>query len=191
MSSVGLFFGSFNPIHIGHMAIANYLVEYGPIDELWFVVTPHNPIKKKRGLLDNYQRLEMVNRAIGDDLRFRASAIEFNLPQPNYTINTLTYLSEKYPSRKFYLIIGSDNYVTLKKWKNWETLIALYHFLVYPRPGFDQASVDFKGHFQLLDAPLIEISSTFIRKAIKEGKNIRHFMPPAVFKYIDEMSFYR
>lgn len=191
MSCVGLFFGSFNPIHIGHMAIANYLVEYGPIDELWFVLTPHNPLKKKSKLLDDYQRLELINRAIGNDLRFKASDIEFRLPQPNYTINTLTYLSEKFPLRKFYLIIGTDNYVTLKKWKNWETLVKHYDFLVYPRPGFDSSSVSIEGNFQLIDAPLIEISSTFIRKAIHQGKDVRYFLPAEVFNYIDQMSFYR
>ena len=187
---VGLFFGSFNPIHIGHMAIANYMIEFGPIDQLWFVVTPHNPLKKKKNLLDDYQRLEMVNRAIGDDFRFRASDIEFRLPKPNYTINTLAYLKEKHPKNDFYLIIGSDNYVTLKKWKNWEILIRDFKFLIYPRPGFDHTTVDFEGNFKLTAAPLIEISSTFIRKAISSGKDIRHFLPTEVYRYINEMGFY-
>ena len=134
---IGLFFGSFNPIHIGHTAIANYMVEYGPVEQVWFVVTPHNPLKKKKNLLDDYQRLELVNRAIDNDFRLRASNIEFSLPKPNYTIDTLVYLSEKYPKNEFFLMIGADNYVNLKKWKNWEILIKNYQFLVYPRPGFD------------------------------------------------------
>ena len=187
---VGLFFGSFNPIHIGHMAIANYMVEFGPIDQLWFIVTPHNPLKKKKNLLDDYQRLEMVNRAIGDDFRFRASDIEFRLPKPNYTINTLAYLKEKHPKNDFYLIIGSDNYVTLKKWKNWEVLIRDFKFLIYPRPGYDHTTVDFEGSFELIEAPLIEISSTFIRKAITAGKDMRYFLSENVYQYLSEMGFY-
>lgn len=188
---VGLFFGSFNPIHIGHMAIANYLVEYGNIDQLWFVVTPLNPLKTKNNLLDDYQRLELVNRAIDKDFRFQASDIEFRMPKPNYTVETLAYLSEKYPKNEFFLIIGADNYVTLKKWRNSDILINNYKFLVYPRPGFDHAKIDFGGNFKIINAPNIEVSSTFIRHAIAEGKDVRHFMPPAVHRYIDEMNFYR
>ncbi len=189
--NTGLFFGSFNPIHIGHMAIANYLVEYGPINQMWFVVTPHNPLKKKSKLLDDYQRLELVNRAIDNDYRFFASDIEFRLPKPNFTIDTLVYLKEKHPKRNFYLIIGSDNYVSMKKWKNWEILIRDYKFLVYPRPGFDHTSIDFGKNFEIIHAPNIEISSTFIRKSIAQGKDVRHFMHPSVNKYINEMNFYR
>ena len=188
---VGLFFGSFNPIHIGHLAIANYMVEFGSIDQLWFVVTPHNPLKSKKNLLDDYQRLEMVNRAIEDDFRFRASDIEFRLPKPSYTITTLTYLKEKFPSNDFFLIIGADNFVTMKKWKNWEILIRDYQFLVYPRPGFDHTAIDFGVNFQLINAPNIEISSTFIRKSISKGKDVRHFMPTPVYNYINEMGYYR
>lgn len=188
---VGLFFGSYNPIHIGHLAIANYMVEFGPIDQLWFVVTPHNPLKNKNNLLDDYQRLELVNRAIGDDFRFRASDVEFRLSKPSYTINTLTYLKEKFPKNDFYLIIGADNYVTMKKWKNWDILIRDFHFLVYPRPGYDHTSIDLGENFQIIDAPHIEISSTFIRNAIAEGRDVRHFLPPLVFQYISEMGFYQ
>jgi nicotinate-nucleotide adenylyltransferase len=187
----GLFFGSFNPIHIGHTAIANYMVEYGPVQQIWFVVTPHNPLKKRSNLLDDYQRLEMANRAIGNDHRFLASDIEFRLPQPNYTIDTLTYMKEKHPQRDFYLIMGADNYVTFKKWKNWEILAKDFKFLVYPRPGFDHTSIEFGKNFHFIDAPVIEISSTFIRKAISEGKDVRYFLSPEVNRYIDEMGFYR
>ena len=187
----GLFFGSFNPIHIGHTAIANFMVEFGPLQQIWFIVTPQNPLKKRSNLLDNYQRLELVNRAIGNDHRFVASDIEFKLPQPNYTIDTLVYLKEKYPKRDFYLIIGTDNYVTFKKWKNWEILAADYKFLVYPRPGFDHTQIDFGKNFKFIDAPLIEISSTFIRNAFAKGKDVRYFLSPEVNQYISEMNFYR
>ncbi|HKK80999.1 MAG TPA: nicotinate (nicotinamide) nucleotide adenylyltransferase [Prolixibacteraceae bacterium] len=187
----GLFFGSFNPIHIGHTAIANYMVEYGPVQQIWFVVTPLNPLKKRSNLLDDYQRLELVNRAIGNDHRFLASDIEFRLPQPNYTIDTLVYMKEKHPQRDFYLIMGADNYVTFKKWKNWEILANDFKFLVYPRPGFDHTKISLTENFELIDAPVIEISSTFIRKAIAEGKDVRYFLSPEVNKYIDEMGFYR
>ncbi|MCF8361801.1 MAG: nicotinate-nucleotide adenylyltransferase [Prolixibacteraceae bacterium] len=187
----GLFFGSFNPIHIGHTAIANYMVEYGPVQQIWFVVTPHNPLKKRSNLLDDYQRLELVNRAIGSDHRFLASDIEFRLPQPNYTIDTLVYLTEKHPQRDFYLIMGADNYVTFKKWKNWEILANDFKFLVYPRPGFDHTKINFGENFEFIDAPVIEISSTFIRKAIADDKDVRYFLSPEVNRYIEEMGFYR
>jgi len=187
---IGLFFGSFNPIHIGHTAIANYLVEFGPVDQVWFVVTPHNPLKKKKNLLDDYQRLELVNRAIGNDFRLRASNIEFSLPKPNYTIDTLAYLCEKNPKNEFFLIIGADNYVSLKKWKNWEVLVRDYRFIVYPRPGFDHSNINFGDNCTIINAPLIEISSTFIRQSIAAGKDVRHFMHPSVFQYISEMNFY-
>ena len=188
---IGLFFGSFNPIHIGHLAIANYMVEFGPIDQLWFVVTPLNPLKNKQHLLDDYQRLELVHRAIDKDFRFQASDIEFRLPKPNYTINTLTYLKDKFPKNEFYLIIGADNYLTLKKWKNWEILISEYHFLIYPRPGFDHTQLNLGNNIEIIEAPLMEISSTFIRNAIAKGKDVRHFLPPAVDQYIHEMKVYQ
>lgn len=188
---IGLFFGSFNPIHIGHMAIANYLVEFGPVDHLWFVVTPQNPLKRKIKLLDDYQRLEMVHRAIDKDYRFWASDIEFKLPKPNYTINTLAYLKEKYPKNDFYLIIGADNYIGLNKWKNWEILSKEYKFLVYPRPGFDHTTIELGTNFEFIDAPVIEISSTFIRNAFAKEKDVRHFLHPSVYRYINEMNFYR
>lgn len=188
---IGLFFGSFNPIHIGHTAIANYLVEYGSIDQVWFIVTPHNPLKKKKNLLDDYQRLELVNLAIDNDFRFRASNIEFNLPKPNYTIDTLVYLQEKHPKNEFFLIIGADNFVNLKKWKNWEILIRDYRFIVYPRPGFDHKNTDFGSNCEIINAPLIEVSSTFIRDSIKIKKDVRHFLHPSVYKYINKMGFYQ
>lgn len=188
---VGLFFGSFNPIHIGHTAIANYIVEFSDLDKIWFVVSPQNPLKNKSSLLSDYQRLEMVNLALKDDLRFKACDIEFKLPVPSYTIHTLTYLKEKYPSYEFVLIIGSDNYINLHKWKNYETLISEYSFIVYPRPGFEIGDYHLNDNFTIINAPQIEISSSFIRNAIALKKDIRYFLHPDVYKYISEMNFYR
>jgi len=193
----GLYFGSFNPIHIGHMAIANYLIEFTDLQQIWFVVSPHNPLKEKASLLNDYQRLEMVHRAINDDPRFRASDIEFSMPKPSYTIDTLTYLKEKYPHKEFSLIMGSDNLYYIHKWKNFTELIKDYKIIVYPRPGYPmdreklQVLIDYKEQFEEVNAPLMEISSSFLRNAIKAGKNISHFLPEDVFNYIDEMNFYK
>lgn len=191
MIKTGLYFGSFNPIHVGHMAIANYMVEFTEIDQLWFVVSPQNPLKKKKSLLDDYQRLELVNRSIGDDLRFRASKVEFGLPKPSYTIDTLTYMSEKHPNHKFYILMGSDNLENIHKWKNADILLANYDVIVYPRPGFNPETVQKYERVQVADAPLMEISSTFIRESIKAGKDMRHFLPYRTWDYLDQMSFYR
>lgn len=188
---VGLFFGSFNPLHVGHMVIANYYVAFSDLNQIWFVVSPHNPLKEKQGLLADYHRLEIVNRAIEHDARFRASNIEFGLPQPSYTVNTLAYLSEKHPSYRFVLIMGSDNLQSLSKWKNYEAILSYYQLYVYPRAGFDGGAFRTHPSVQWIDAPLMDISSTFIRKAITDAKDVRHFMPESAFQYIDEMNFYR
>lgn len=189
---VGLYFGSYNPIHIGHLAIANYMVEFTDIDQLWFVVSPQNPFKIKENLLADYHRLELVNRAIENDDRFRASNIEFNLPKPSYTIDTLTYIQERHPETSFSILMGSDNLESFHKWKNSEFIIENYGIIVYPRPGFDLSTVpNHKNITVVKDAPLMEISSSFIRNAIKEGKDIRHFMPQKAWEYLDEMNFYR
>lgn len=189
---IGLYFGSYNPIHIGHLAIANYLVEYTDIEQLWFVVSPQNPFKKKENLLADYHRLELVERAIDNDDRFRASNIEFNLPKPSYTIDTLTYLQERYPNYHFSIMMGSDNLKNFHKWKNSEIILENYGVIVYPRPGFDLQKVPVHKNISVAkDAPLMEISSTFIRNAIKEGKEIRHFMPQKAWEYLDEMNFYK
>ncbi|NQU86358.1 MAG: nicotinate-nucleotide adenylyltransferase [Mariniphaga sp.] len=188
---VGLYFGTFNPIHIGHLAIANYIIENTKIDQLWFVVTPQSPHKKKNNLLDDFQRLELVHRAIGDDQRMRASNIEFNLPKPSYTVDTLTYLSEQYPKYLFSIIMGSDNLENFHKWKNYETIINNYGIIVYPRPGFDREKVKSLSNITITYAPLIEISSTFIRNAIADGKDVRHFLPPKSWEYLEEMNFYK
>ena len=189
---VGLYFGSFNPVHIGHMAIANYMVEYTDLDQLWFVVSPQNPLKNKSNLLSDYHRLQLVNQAIEDDNRFRASNIEFDLPQPSYTIDTLAYLSDKYPDYKFIILMGSDNLESLHRWKNFKTIIENYGIVVYPRPGHELNKVlKHKNIVIAKDAPLMEISASFIRKAIKTGRDIRHYLPQNVWKYIEEMNFYK
>ena len=189
---IGLYFGSYNPIHIGHLAIANYMVEYADIDQLWFVVSPQNPFKKKENLLADYHRLEMVERAIQNDYRFQASNIEFNLPKPSYTIDTLTYLQERNPNYSFKIIMGSDNLKSFPKWKNFEMIINNYGVIVYPRPGFDKFKTKTYKNIEIAEnTPLMEISASFIRKAIKEGKDIRHFMPHKSWEYLDEMNFYK
>lgn len=189
---IGLYFGSYNPIHIGHLAIANYMVEFTNIDQLWFVVSPQNPFKKKENLLADYHRLELVNRAIDNDDRFRASNIEFNLPKPSYTIDTLTYLHERFPDYSFVILMGSDNLESFSKWKNFEMIVENYGVVVYPRPGFDMSKVPVHRNITVAEGvPLMEISSSFIRNAIKEGKDIRHFMPQKAWKYLDEMNFYK
>ncbi|GLU43053.1 nicotinate (nicotinamide) nucleotide adenylyltransferase [Allomuricauda sp. NBRC 101325] len=194
MKKVGLFFGTFNPIHIGHLAIANHLVEFSDLDEVWFVITPQSPFKTKQSLLDDHHRYQMVYEAVKDYPKLKPSKIEFDLPQPNYTINTLVYLNEKYgKDHEFALIMGEDNLKSFHKWKNYETILDLYSIYVYPRISNGEMDHQFKGHPKItkVDAPIMEISSTFIRKAHKKGKNIRPLLPDEVWKYMDEMNFYR
>ncbi len=190
----GLYFGSFNPIHIGHLAIANYMVEYTDMEEVWFVVSPHNPLKDKSTLLENHHRLELVRLAIGTDMRFRASDIEFRLPKPSYTIDTLAYLGEQFPNKQFGLIMGSDNLNTLPRWKNYQEVLKNHHLYVYPRPGYP-ANPELLDEFKemgihMTEAPRMEISSEFIRRSIREKKNLNYFLPGNVFTYIREMHFY-
>jgi nicotinate-nucleotide adenylyltransferase len=190
---IGLFFGSFNPIHIGHLVIANHMVEYSDLDQVWFVVTPHSPFKKKSTLLDNYQRLEMVYRATKDYTKLYPCDIEFNLPQPNYTVNTLAYLQEKYPTYEFALIMGEDNLKSFHKWKNYELILENHHIYVYPRVSENTIETQFDGHKKIhpINAPIMELSSTFIRKAIKDCKNVQPMLPQHVWEYLDEMNFYK
>jgi nicotinate-nucleotide adenylyltransferase len=190
-TKTGLFFGSFNPIHNGHLIIAGYMVEYAGLKDVWFIVSPHNPLKEKLTLLEDNHRLAMANIAVEDDPRFRASNIEFHLPKPSYTIDTLTYLHEKYPEKEFILIAGSDSLPTLHKWKNYEELLKQYEFYIYPRPSAGKNPFENHPHIHFQPAPLIEISSSFIRKGISEGKNMLHFLPEKVWKYIEEMHFYK
>ena len=190
---IGLFFGSFNPIHVGHLIIANHMVEYSDLDEVWMVVTPHNPFKKKNSLLDDHHRLQLVMRATEDYPKLKPSNIEFGLPQPNYTINTLVHLEEKYPEHDFNLIMGLDNLKSFKKWKNYERIIDEHELYVYPRISKVISDSDLIKHknIHIIEAPIVEISSTFIRKAIKEKKNIRALMPYSAWVYLDEMNFYK
>jgi len=187
----GLFFGSFNPIHLGHLMIASYMVEFTDIREVWFVISPHNPLKEKATLLSDLNRLYMVNVAVEDEPRFKASNIEFHLPEPSYTIDTLTYLQERYPTHEFILLAGTDILPTFHKWKNYEQLLDQYQLYIYPR--LYNGSVPFSLHPSLtfVDAPLIEISSSFIRNGIREGKNMKYFLPAKVWEYVEEMGFYR
>ena len=170
--------------------IAAYMVEYGGLDQVWFVVSPHNPLKEKSTLLADHHRLSMVNLAIEEDSRFMSSNIEFKLPQPSYTIDTLTYLHEKFPRREFVLILGSDNLPAFHKWKNHEELLKQYTIYLYPRPETKVSPFDHHPSITRVDAPLITISSSFIRQGIREGKNMRYFLPEKVWKYIEEMHFY-
>ena len=190
---VGLYFGTFNPIHVGHLIIANHLAENSELDEIWMVVTPHNPLKKKAGLLEDYHRLHMIHLAADSYPKIKPSDIEFKLPQPNYTINTLIHLKEKYPKYEFSLIMGEDNLKSLKKWKNYEVIVNDYHLYVYPRISEDIVPEEFQNHPNIhkVDAPIVELSSTFIRNGIKEGKNIRPMIDTKVWEYIDHNLFYK
>jgi nicotinate-nucleotide adenylyltransferase len=190
---IGLYFGSFNPIHIGHLVIANHIAEYSDLDQVWFVVTPHNPFKKKSSLLDNYQRLEMVYRATKEYPNLKTSDIEFNLPQPNYTINTLVHLQEKHPDHAFSLIMGEDNLKSFHKWKNHEVILENHDIYVYPRITENKIETPFDGHkkIHVIEAPIMQLSSTFIRRGIKAGKNVKPMLPEHVWEYLDEMNFYK
>lgn len=188
---IGLFFGSFNPIHSGHLILANYMVEYTSMKELWFVVSPQNPFKESNSLLPEIHRLAMVERAIEKDERFKASNIEFKLPKPSYTTDTLAHLVDKYPQYKFSLIMGEDNLTNLHKWKNAEHLVAEHDIYVYPRPGAKPGKFNTAENIQLLEAPQVEISASFIRQAIQDKKDISWFLPKGAWNYIDEMGFYK
>jgi len=187
----GLFFGSFNPIHTGHLIIANYMANFTGLDEVWMVVSPHNPLKEKKALTNMYDRLEMVKLATDRSDQLKVSDIEFGLPQPSYTIDTLTYLHEKYPGKEFALIMGADNLASFKKWKNYELLLQNYKIYVYPRPGIDLS--EWKDHpgIVITETPQMDISSTFIRKAIQAGKSVQYFIPENVLEFIESKNMYR
>jgi|SRR5690554_580742 nicotinate-nucleotide adenylyltransferase len=197
---IGLFFGTFNPIHVGHLIVANYMAEYTNLDEVWFVITPHNPHKKKKSLLEDYHRHEMVEMALESYPKLKASTIEFGMPQPNYTVNTMVVLEEKYPNYRFSLIMGADNLKSLHKWKNFEVLLKHYKIFVYPRisnqeitdtlPEFEIEKTETTGIYKV-EAPIIELSSTFIRKAIASKKEVRPMLSGKVWEYIDLMNFYK
>ena len=190
---IGLYFGTFNPIHIGHLIIANHLVENTDLDQVWMVVTPHNPLKKKSTLLDDYHRLQMVYLATEDFSKIKPSDIEFKLSQPNYTINTLVCLQEKHPNYDFSIIMGEDNLKSFHKWRNYDAILIHHDIYVYPRISTELENLEFKNHpkIHLISAPIVEISSTFIRDNIKNGKNVQPLLPTKVWEYIDHNNFYK
>jgi nicotinate-nucleotide adenylyltransferase len=190
---IGLYFGTFNPIHVGHLIIANHMAEHADLDQVWIVVTPHNPLKKKSTLLDDSHRLQMVYLATADYPKIKPSDIEFKLSQPNYTVNTLVHLQEKYPNYDFSLIMGEDNLKSLHKWKNYEAILENHEIYVYPRISSEAENLTFKNHakIHMIDAPVVEISSTFIRDNIKKGKNVQPLLPNKVWEYIDHNNFYK
>jgi len=187
---IGLYFGSFNPIHTGHLIIANHVLNETDLQRVWFVVSPQNPFKASSTLLNEYDRLHLVQIAIEGDDRMKASEIEFTLPKPSYTSHTLTYLTEKYPSHQFAIIMGSDSFQNLGKWKNWEAIVEGYEIVVYRRPGFELVN-NMGARLLLMDAPLLEISATHIRENIQQGKSIKYLVPKQVEAEIEKSSFYK
>lgn len=196
MKKVGLFFGSFNPIHVGHLVIANHVAQSDLAEEVWFVVSPQNPFKEKKSLLEDHHRLTLVNEAVYENSLLKASNIEFSMPQPSYTADTLAYLIDKYPDIEFSIIMGSDNINSFHKWKNYEVILKNHSIIVYPRIGID----DVKGDASVLNhenvhflrlTPLMDISASFIRKRIKEGKSVSYLLTEKVEKYVTEMGFYK
>ncbi|NCA86043.1 MAG: nicotinate-nucleotide adenylyltransferase [Clostridia bacterium] len=187
---IGLLFGSFNPVHIGHMIVAGYMHQFTDLDKVWFVVSPENPLKDKRQLLADHHRLMLLKTAIDDNPTLGVTDIEFKMPRPSFTIDTLTWLSERYPEYEFVLIAGTDILGSLTRWKNYRVLLEFYKIYIYNRPGF--AKGEFASHpaIRYFDAPLLDISSSFIRQAIAAGKDVRYMLPPHVWDYICEMHFY-
>ncbi len=190
MRKVGIYSGSFNPIHHGHVMLANYLVEFSDLDELWFVVSPQNPLKQSAELLDDKERLKMVQLAIGDDPRFHVSDIEMHLPKPSYTINTLSILSDQHPDYQFVFICGMDSLQNLHRWRDYQKILDRFKLLVFPREGNDGGELIHHQSVTVLKTPILEISSTFIRQCVKEGRDVRHFMPQKAFEYMREQRFY-
>jgi len=188
--NIGLYFGSFNPIHIGHLIIANHVLNETPINKIWFIVSPQNPFKESKTLLNEFDRLHLVRLATQDDNRIKCSDIEFNLPKPSYTSNTLAFLSEKYPEHQFSIIMGSDNYQNLDKWKNYETIINNYPVYVYKREGHEIKKT-FDKEAVTLNAPIIQISASQIREHIRSAKSIRYLVPEIVREEIESRKFYK
>ncbi len=176
----GIYSGSFNPVHIGHLALANWLCEFTELDEIWFLITPHNPLKEKEELIDDRLRYELVKKSIAGYPKFKVSDIEFSLPQPTYTIDTLRTLDRLYPEREFYFIMGADNWTSISRWKESETIIANYPILIYPRKGYEVKLNNSMPHIRYVEAPQIEVSSTFIRQSLRTGKDVRFFLPEAI-----------
>ncbi len=187
----GLFFGSFNPVHTGHMIIANFMATRTDLEQVWLVVSPQNPLKPKAVLANDYDRLHLVNLAIGDNPRLKSSNIEFNLPKPSYTVDTLAYLSEKYPGRQFALIMGGDNLATLHKWKNYEVLLRDYEIYLYKRPRYDLGEFGKYPNVRHHEAPMLDISATYIRQCLLDGHSVQYLVPDAVFEYLENNRLYR
>ena len=187
----GLFFGSFNPVHSGHLVIASYMNEFTDLDQVWFVVSPHNPLKDRMALLQDYHRLDLVKAGIGDNRKLKASDVEFKLSKPSYTIHTLEHLHAQFPEHEFVLILGADSLVNFNQWKDYAKILERYVLYVYPRFGVPDTGLDDHPSVRRIDAPVVEISSTFIRKAIREKKDVRYMMPEKVWEMIDEKGFYK
>ncbi len=187
---IGLYFGSFNPIHVGHLIIANHVINETDVQQIWLVVSPQNPFKQEGSLLNEYHRLHLAQLAVEEDNRFRVADIEFKLPRPSYTIDTLVYLQEKYPQHEFCIIMGSDSFQNLPKWKNADLLIRDYSFIVYNRQGAEVKD-QFNAKLNILNAPLLTISATLIRQNIQQGKSIRYLVPDKVRMYIEENNYYK
>lgn len=190
LRKIGLFFGSFNPIHVGHLIIANTMLQNSDLREVWFVVSPQNPLKERKTLLADQQRLEMVRLALHDNYRLRACDAEFHLPKPSYTVLTLAHLGEQYRDKEFCLIMGSDNLATFDRWRNWEYILDHYQLYVYPRPGSTDCRLASHPHVTLVDVPMMDISSTYIREQIRQGHDVRYLLTEPVWQYLTEMHFY-
>lgn len=191
MEKVGLFFGSFNPVHVGHMVIANYMAEHADLDRIWMVVTPHNPHKNKKNLANDFDRLQMVQLALEDNEKLEACDVEFYLPKPSYTVDTLAYLTERYTTIEFSLIMGGDNLASLHKWKNYEVLLERHKIYVYSRPSYDLGDLKDHPSVEILDAPMLEISASYIRKQITEGKSVKYLLTEPVYDFLQKNDIYR
>lgn len=187
---VGLFFGSFNPVHIGHLIIANIMAETIDLDKVWLVVSPQNPLKPSKGLLHEFDRYDMARAAVYDHYKIEASDIEFNLPKPSYTIHTLVYLREKHPEKEFRVIMGEDNLSNFVKWKNYERILEDYGLYVYPRPGTQPSKLKEHPNVKMVEAPLLDISATFIRNCVRKRQSVRYLVPDAVEEMIRSRGFY-
>lgn len=187
---IGLYFGSFNPVHVGHLIIANHVVNNSDIEQLWFVVSPQNPFKQSSSLLNEYHRLHLIQSSIDGENKLKASSIEFNLPKPSYTVDTLAYLKEKYPQHSFFIVMGSDSFLNLSKWKNYEFIVENHPLYIYKREGFPIDN-SLKAKIEILDAPLLQISSTHIRELIKQGKSIRYLVTDVVKEEIERNNYYK
>ena len=188
---IGLLFGSFNPVHIGHLIIANYMANFTTLDAVWLVVSPQNPLKKYGDMINMYDRLEMAKLATDNSAKISVCDVELKLPQPSYTIDTLTHLKEKYPQHEFAIIMGSDNLVSLPKWKNYKLILRDYQIFVYPRPGYENTELATHPSVTITMTPLMELSATFIRTALAQKKNVQYFVPDAVLTFIDNKNLYR